>query len=306
MSALNENEEETDGEESRPASRKPSSTKRLSVLSNGGSGATRGSDPCTIRHMKIKERSCSERSDSGFSECATHSPRTCTCEKKFNASDEGVKLEVKSAVLVGDNELSSRPTLTRPLNHSLLKDKLERIASLQFDEEENIVVTEQTRSPTEVLDQPEKLLPNTSSPKPTPTTLAQSMSPAESVKSSDSDAGGGHRAGAKVELRSDSIKSELDYDIKRYNLDGSSVRSRKKSLENQAKKELSVALTKPASIKVSTRVSDLKSRFDSAPILPAIFLAKAAKNESPSIASHVSAMKITLDRESTRKGNKSF
>lgn len=296
MSALNENEEETDGEESRPASRKPSSTKRMSVLSNGGSGASRVSDPCTIRHMKIKERSCSERSDSGFSECATHSPRTCTCEKKSFGSDEGVKRKVNTAL--PDIELSGVSTLPRPLNHSLLKDKLERIASLQFDEEENIVVTEPTRSPTDVPDKQAVPLPSTSSPKPTPSTLV--MSPAESVKSSESD------AGSKVELRSDSIKSELDYDIKRYNLDGSSVRSRKKSLENQAKKELSIAPTKPASIKVSTRVSELKCRFDSAPILPAIFLAKAAKKEYPSVASHVSTMKITLDRESTRKGNESF
>lgn len=319
MSSLNENEEDTtttDGDDSRPASRKPSSTKqRLSVVSNGniggGSGISRVglggvNDSCTIRHMKIKERSCSERSDSGFSECATHSSGTCTCEKK---SDEGVRKEIKSTVPASEEEVIK----SRPVNHKLLKNKLERIASLQFDEEENIIVSEQKlRSPHPLMQEP------TIEPVSPPRSVASSSSE-DSVKSASSSAITrvvseeavvvGQRtasAGCKLDLRSDSIKSELDYDIKRYNLDGSSsVRSRKKSLENQVKKELSVApmaSAAAAAIKVSTRVSDLKSRFDSAPILPAVHAARK-ENQSNSL---VSTMKITLDRGSTKKGNERF
>lgn len=318
MSSLNENEEETtttDGDDSRPASRKPSSTKqRLSVVSNGniggGSGTSRGgglggggvNDSCTIRHMKIKERSCSERSDSGFSECATHSSGTCTCEKK---SDDGGRKEIKSTVPASEEEVIK----SKPVNHKLLKNKLERIASLQFDEEENIIVSEQKlRSPPPLMQEP------TIEPVSPPRSVASSE---DSVKSASSSAITrvvseeavvvGQRttsAGCKLDLRSDSIKSELDYDIKRYNLDGSSsVRSRKKSLENQVKKELSVApMASAAAIKVSTRVSDLKSRFDSAPILPAVHAARK-ENQSNSLES---TMKITLDRGSTKKGNERF
>lgn len=282
MSSLNE--EETDGDESRPASRKPSSTKRLSVLSNGGISARNTHDPCTIRHMKIKERSCSERSDSGFSECANHSSGTCTCEKK--------PTEVDHVVVAKDID-TDRSLPARPLNHKLLKHKLERIASLQFDAEENIVVAEQQQSRCQEVPQVVTLRSNTTT----------SLTSAESVKSEpheekekEEEVVVAGSIGGKLDLRSDSIKSELDYDIKRFNLDGSSVRLRKKSLENQAKKELAVA---PA-IKVSSRVSDLKSRFDSAPIIPAFVAARKKDN------THVSTMTINLDQGPAKKGNKRF
>lgn len=305
MSSLNE--EETDGDDSRPASRKPSA-QTLSVMSNnGGSSSSRGSvDFCSIRNMKIKERSCSERSDSGFSECANHSSGTCTCEKKGESSQavsNGSAKEAKKDQSIVALEVNGSP----PLNHKLLKNKLERIASLQFDEEENIVVSETTQEM-----KPESVITiDTTAPVTTEISVksAPVVEPAPSVPvslESRVDALDRTGTGSKLDLLTDRIKSELDYDIKRYHLDGSSVRSRKKSLESQAKKELSHVPAVTAKIKVTSRVSDLKSRFDSAPIQPAVVAARRAEQAQPVTASHVSTMKITLDRGSPKKGNKSF
>lgn len=292
MSSLNE--EESDTNESRSESRKPSSVKRLSVLSSNSGGSNGvGNESCTIKDMKVKERSCSERSDSGFSECANHSTGQCTCEKKPDTTADERNEQV--------TEMPKNVTvLARPINHALLKSKLERIASLQFDEEENIVVMEcQSRNPA-----PPQLLHKTEPESESLSATSAPPDPIESSRASDQmsstaeEVGNEQSQGSKVDLLGDSVQSELDYDIKRYHLDGGSLRSRKKSLENQVKKELTLLC--PPSIKVSTRVSDLKSRFDSAPILPAVMASKRQRTPQTQIIT----LKINLDRESTKNGNK--
>lgn len=282
MSSLNEYDGEAEDENvSRAGSRKPSS--RMSVLySPSKNMSPRSNDSCTIRHMKVKERSCSERSDSGFSECIVHNSSTCACLKR----QENVVKEMlqKSKAQVNYD--------SPPLNHKLLKNKLERIASLRSETNE---FTEKTRS-SEV----------SSAFTGTPSESALGEQRVSPVGTDNTDA----QLAIVAEQQSVStlnlppavnIKSDLDYDIKRYNLDGSSVRLRKKSLENQVKKELTVASTPPVHIKVSNRVSDLKSRFDSAPIVPAVIAAQK-EGRLKAKPSHVSTTKIILDRGSTNNG----
>lgn len=305
MSSVNEEDGEAT-DESRPASRKPSAavlqSQRLSVANRGDFQQQQQS--CTIRHMKVKERSCSERSDSGFSECANHSTGTCTCEKK---RDTAVVKDEQDPAAVPTNGIEvSKPG--KILNPRLLKNKLERIASLQFDEEENILV-----ELPQLKQQPEskKLETSSSSTTTLPTSEDKAVNLVAPIAATKTTRQSNADAAVATEVSPppprplvDPISSDLDYDIKRFNLDGScSVRSRKKSLENQAKKDLTLPLPLPASlatpstIRLSNRVSDLKSRFDSGPILPT----KIGHSQA-----NVSTLKITLNPQwgSNEKGNK--
>lgn len=295
MASLNEEDTDPTADDStRHAFGRKASQQRLSSASQ--------TQPCTIRHMKVKERSCSERSDSGFSEC----------EKK----------SIEAAKVRKDSTTVHSGKVERILNANLLKNKLERIASLQFDEEENIIiqnpkvrestnkdnslwkssVEDKEESPTEVVNDEVKIVSPPVQNSPAPKCCLTSQPRSESSADDDNDKSLSVDAAPQMHRVVDPMASELDYDIKRYHLDGNSLRSRKKSLENQAKKELSVAAPQVAPIRVSNRVSDLKSRFDSGPISPAI---KAAAVHSEKSA-NISTLKINFDRGSTKMGNKSF
>lgn len=337
------NEEETDTEESglsRAASRKASSSnynaypQRMSVSSvgspNGGSSRSE-SQPCTIRHMKIKERSCSERSDSGFSESAnqlnnTNNLATNTCETKLNGDKmpennpknvkENGKLVKMVNILNETKEDSKSIAIDQPVNPNLLKTKLERIVSLQLEDEIEDRIVENTKSN----DDNNDLQISSQKESKEVNTLNEALDRKVHIERSKS----GNitkevvNGGSKLGLVIDPISSELNYDIKRYHLDGNSVRLRKQSLENHVKKDLAVAPAPAATsssaptikaasattIKVPNRVSDLKSKFDMGIVSTTAAVAvKQSSSIADKPASRVAKLKINLDFGSSDKGN---
>ncbi|GAB0100344.1 muscle M-line assembly protein unc-89 [Sergentomyia squamirostris] len=154
---------------------------------------------------EVKDRSCSERSDSGFSECSI----SCGC-----AQTSSNKLQIIFDTDDNEDEVPPEPT-PKPFLHEVLTSKLEKIAEQQKESGCDTKSSSSGKSSRTPLTPP-------------------NLSPL----------------------------NDLEYDIKRYNLQNS-IQIRKKSLESSMRRDSQTQLSVPViHISPDKKVSHLKEKFD--------------------------------------------
>lgn len=86
----------------------------------------------TITEIKSKNKSCNERSDSGFSECSNCSEKIpCICSHQ--TIDKSLVITEEKQV---DDEESSPVEIDKKLSHEVLQLKLEKIVDTQIDDDQ--------------------------------------------------------------------------------------------------------------------------------------------------------------------------